>query len=73
MSSALRFFGVAALVGGLLGAGYFALEGDFSSNQVQLLVLACGLSGVFWFVLLLAVANVHEWVLRLVDHHGLLE
>ena len=73
MSGALRFFGVAALIGGLLGGAYFALEGDFRTNQVQLLVLGVALSGVFWFVLLLAAANVHEWMHALADHHDLLD
>ncbi len=73
MSGSLRFFGIAALLGGLIGAAYFALQGDFNSPQVQLLVLACGASGVFWFVLLLAVANIHQWVMRLAEDQGLLD
>lgn len=73
MSGVLRFFGIVALLGGFIGAAYFALQGDFNSTQVQLLVLACGASGVFWFVLLLAVANIHQWVMRLAEDQGLLD
>lgn len=67
MSGALRFFGVATLIGAVIAASAIWLDGNLTVVN-QLLIVACVVGGAFWMVVLLAFANMYDWMSRLADH-----
>lgn len=72
MSGAIRFFGITTLV---VAVGYVAvilMSGNLDLVN-QLVAVGVLFAGVFWAVVLLAFANVYDWMSRLADHFDVRE